>query len=88
MGNSKTSWKGFIYFLAFIATISIAIALVVARIFPQISGALVLVAELVAYSITATLAFNFARRKGYWVYFVIWVIAVVLIIAFKFIKQQ
>ena len=84
--KSKTGFRGFIYFLSFIAIILVALSLTIAGIFPKISGALNLVAEIVAYTITGSLAFNYAKYKSYWLFYVFWIIAIVLIVVFKFIR--
>ena len=86
MSKSSSGWKSIINLLAFVAIVCIALAITIGRIFPSLSWAFGLVAEVIAYSITATLAFKFARSRGHWAYFVIWIIAVVLIIVLKFIK--
>ena len=86
MSKSSSGWKSIINLLAFVAILCIALAITIGKIFPSLSWAFGLVAEVIAYSITATLAFKFARSRGHWAYFVIWIIAVVLIIVLKFIK--
>lgn len=86
MSKSGSGWKGIINLFAFVAIACIALALTIGKIFPSLSWAFGLIAEVVAYSITAALAFRFSRSRGHWAYFVIWLVAVVLIIVLKFIN--
>ena len=79
--------KGFVNFLAYIAVAFIAIALILTKIFAwfevsnTITGALTLIAQIIAYAITAVFAFYYAKSKkqiGWMIAYVLFVIAIIV----------
>ena len=82
--NKTTGWKGILNLLSFVAILCIGVALLISFIFPSLAHSFQLVAEVIAYAITGTLAFRFVRGR-HWAYLVIWIVCVVLIIVLKFL---
>ena len=79
-------WRSFVNLMAFVATCCIGAALLVGRIgVGSIAGAFSTVAEVLAYLVTAIAAFNFARARGNWVCYTVWVVCVVLIVVLMII---
>ena len=80
--------KGFINFLAYFAVAFIAVALVLTKIFSAfpnmlaVASALTLIAQVVAYSITAVYAFYFAKSKKHIAWMIAYVLFVIAIIVF------
>ena len=80
--------KGFVNFVAYIAVAFIAVALVLSKIFsvfPKLStvtGALTLIAQIIAYTITAVYAFYFAKSKKHIAWMIAYVLFVIAIIVF------
>ncbi len=78
--------KSIINFLAYFAIAFIAVALVLGKIFQAfklgvVFDALSLVAQIIAYSITAVYAFQFAKSKksiGWMIAFIIFIILIAL----------
>lgn len=79
--------KQFVSFLSYIAIAFIAVALILGKIFAavglssSITGALSLIAQVIAYAITAVYAFAFAKSKrsmGWMVAYIIFVIAIIV----------
>lgn len=79
--------KSFISFISYIAIAFIAVALILSKIFSAVGltssviGALNLIAQVIAYSITAVYAFGFAKSKksiGWMVAYIIFVIAIIV----------
>ncbi|MBE5757639.1 MAG: hypothetical protein E7345_01735 [Clostridiales bacterium] len=77
--SSKWSWKGIMNFLSFIATVSIAVSLVLSKI-GSISTVFRTIAEVIAYSLTTISAFFYVAYKRKLVYYIIWIICVVIIV--------
>lgn len=85
--SSKREFSGLMNMLAFVGIMFIAAALVLAKIFGggQLTNALTIVANVIAYLITAISAYYFARsRRNIW-YFVAFLVAVILIVIFMII---
>ncbi len=79
--------KSFVSFLSYIAIALIAVSLVLGKLLgwlvhPNVLNALILVAQIVAYTITAVYAFSFARSKKSIGWMVAYIIFVILIIVF------
>lgn len=80
--------KGFVNFMAYIAVAFIAVALVLSKIFssfPKLStvtGALTLIAQIIAYTITAVYAFFYAKSKKHIAWMIAYVLFVIAIIVF------
>lgn len=84
MGKTTGGWRGILNLLAFVAILSIGVALLIGFIFPSLAHSFTLVAEVIAYAITGTLAFYFVKGR-HWAYTVIWIVCLVLIIVLKFL---
>ena len=80
--------KGFVNFLAYIAVAFIAVALILTKIFSvfnvsnTITSALMLIAQIIAYTITAVFAFFFAKSKKHIAWMICYVLFVIAIIVF------
>ena len=80
--------KGFINLLAYFAVAFIAVALILTKIFSafprllSVASALTLIAQIVAYSITAVYAFYFAKSKKHIAWMICYVLFVIAIIVF------
>ncbi|MFQ6752478.1 MAG: hypothetical protein ACLRFL_02830 [Clostridia bacterium] len=79
--------KSFVSFLSYIAIALIAVSLVLGKLLgwlvhPNVLNALILVAQIVAYTITAVYAFSFARSKKSMGWMIAYIIFVILIIVF------
>lgn len=80
--------KGFVNLLAYIAVAFIAVALILTKIFDAfdvsstITGALTLVAQVIAYTITAVFAFYYAKSKKHIAWMIAYVLFVIAIIVF------
>lgn len=88
-GNMKG--KGFVNFLAYCAIVLIALALVLEFVLGKfgvsstVTGAMSLIAEVIAYALTAVFAFYFAKSRRNIGYIIAYIIAVILIIVFLFL---
>lgn len=74
--------KGIINFLSFISVGLIGVTLLLGKIgiLPGISGALIIVANVLAYIITAIAAFYYVRsKKNVWVW-IVYIVSIVLIV--------
>ena len=85
--------KGFVNFIAYIAVAFIAVALILTKIFalfdlnPTIIHAISLVAQVIAYTITAVFAFYYAKSKkqiGWMIAYVLFVIAIIVFLILGF----
>ncbi len=80
--------KGFVNLLAYFAVAFIAVALILTKIFSGfgklalITSALELIAQVIAYSITAVYAFYFAKSKKHIAWMICYVLFVIAIIVF------
>lgn len=80
--------KGFVNFLAYFAVAFIAVALILTKIFSAfpkllaVANAITLIAQIVAYSITAVYAFYFAKSKKHIAWMIAYVLFVIAIIVF------
>lgn len=73
--------KGLMSLVAFIAVFCIGVSLVIGMLpLKGIAGAFSQVAQILAYLITAIIAFNFVKTKRHWAFWTIWVVSVVLIV--------
>jgi len=78
--------KQFVNFLAYISIALIAIALLVGKVLgwlisPNVVGVMNLVAQIIAYTITAVYAFMYAKSKrsiGWMVAYIIFVIVIII----------
>lgn len=85
--------KGLINFLSYIAIAFVAIALILAKIFSAVGlsssvvSAMTLIAQLIAYSITAVFAFFYAKSRkniGWMIAYVIFVIIIIVFLVLNF----
>lgn len=80
--------KSVVNFLSYIAIAFVAIALVLAKVFDWIGGmnqvvsAMTLIAQIIAYAITAVFAFFYAKNRKKMGWMIAYVIFVVIIIVF------
>ena len=80
--------KGFVNLLAYFAVAFIAVALILTKIFSAfpklmaVTEVLTLVAQVIAYSITAVYAFYFAKSKKHIAWMVCYILFVIAIIVF------
>ena len=79
--------KGFVNFLAYIAIAFIAVALILGKILSAVGlsstviGALNLIAQVIAYTITAVFAFSYAKNRkhiGWMIAYILFVIAIIV----------
>ena len=80
--RKTTNWRSLINFCAFIAIAMIGLALLISKLIKpgEFTSALTLVANIISYTIVAISGFYYARSRRNFVYFIIWIIAIVLII--------
>ncbi len=80
--------KGFVNLLAYIAVAFIAVALILTKIFSAfnvsstVTGALTLIAQIIAYTITAVFAFYYAKSRKHIAWMICYVLFVIAIIVF------
>lgn len=80
--------KGFVNFIAYIAVAFIAVALILGKIFSafpklaMVTNALSLIAQIIAYAITAVFAFYFAKSRKHIAWMICYVLFVIAIIVF------
>ncbi len=80
--------KGFVNFMAYLAVAFIAVALILTKIFSvfevsnTITSALTLIAQIIAYTITAVFAFFYAKSRKHIAWMICYVLFVVAIIVF------
>lgn len=80
--------KSFVNFIAYIAIAFIAVALILGKILSAIGlnsaiiGALNLIAQIIAYAITAVFAFYYAKSKKHIAWMICYIVFVVAIIIF------
>ena len=74
--------KSFFNFCAFIATVCIGVALLVGKLLHigSIANIFTMVAEIFAYLLCAISSFFYVHYKRHWAYYLIWAIAVILIV--------
>lgn len=89
MGNQpqttkKSGFKNIMNFLAYIAVIVIGLALIFSLIFKtnqgEIAKALSLVSQILSYLLVAYYSLMYVKTKRNWVHYLIWAIAVGLIV--------
>ncbi len=80
--------KSVVNFLAYIAIAFVAVALILAKVFDWIGGmanvvsAMTLIAQIIAYAITAVFAFYYAKNRKKMGWMIAYVIFVVIIVVF------
>jgi len=80
--------KGFVNFVAYIAIAFIAVALILGKIFAAVGlsstviGALNLIAQVIAYTITAVFAFYYAKSRKHIAWMICYILFVIAIIVF------
>lgn len=80
--SNNYNWKAVINFTAFVAMACIGLSLLLSKIFNPgaFTQALSIVAQVLAILITAIVSFSFARsRRNVW-FWLIWIVAVVLVV--------
>ncbi len=83
--------KGFVNFLAYLAIMLIAVALIVQYVLnafevsSNVVSAMNTIAQFIAYAITAVFAFYFAKSRRSIGYMIAYVVAVILIVVFLFL---
>lgn len=88
MSNKTTSGaRGLMNLVAFIAVFCIGVSLLIGLLpLKGIAGAFSQVAQILAYIITAIIAFNFVKTKRHWAYWTIWTVSVILIIVVMIVQ--
>lgn len=88
MSNKTGSgWKGIISLVAFVAIFFIGVSLLIGLLpLKGIASAFGQVAQILAYIITAVVAFSFVSHKKHWAYWTIWAVSVVLIVVVLIIQ--
>ena len=80
--------KQFVNFLAYIAIAFVAVALLLAKVFSALNvssnliGAFKLIAEVIAYAITAVFAFYYAKSRRHIGWMIAYIVFVIVIIVF------
>lgn len=80
--------KSFVNFMAYIAIAFIAVALILGKILSAVGlsstviGALNLIAQIIAYAITAVFAFYYAKSRKHIAWMIAYIIFVIAIIVF------
>ena len=86
--NSTNRWRHFVNFLAYIAVIMIGVALALSFLLGKlgvnatIAGYISKIAQALAYIIVCIASFYYARSKRNIWFFILWLIATVLIVVF------
>ena len=88
MSNRSINWKGFINFLAYCGLVLIGLTLLLNTIFKdgEITRALSLIANVIAYILVSISAFYYAKSKRNMWFLIVWIVAVVLIVVFYIVK--
>ena len=85
--------KGIVNFLAYIAIAFVAVALILAKIFSafglssSLINAMTLIAQVIAYPITAVFAFAYAKGRkniGWMIAFIVFVIIIIVFLILNF----
>lgn len=74
----RISLRAFVNFIAYISVICVGVALMLKN--TAVGSSFTLIANVIAYSITAICGFLYAKSKRNMLFLVLWVIAVALII--------
>jgi len=80
--------KGFVNFMAYIAIAFIAVALILGKILSAVGlsstvvGSLNLIAQIIAYTITAVFAFYYAKSRKHIAWMIAYILFVIAIIVF------
>lgn len=83
--------KGFVNFLAYLAIVLVALALILEYVLGALGvsatvvGAMSTIAQFIAYAITAVFAFYFAKSKKNIGFMIAYIVAVILIVVFLFL---
>ena len=85
--GTKSGFKVFINFLAFIALVFVGVSLILTKLIGvnDVTNALELIAQIIAYSMVAFYALIFAKSKRNWIFILLWVVSVTLIIVSFFL---
>ena len=88
MSNNTTGKNnGLMGLVAFIAVFCIGVSLLIGLLpLKGVASAFAQVAQILAYLITAIVAFNYVSRKRRLLYWAIWIVSVVLIVVVLIIK--
>lgn len=83
--------KSFVSLMSYIAIAFIAVALILSKLLgwlvnPAIASSLTLIAQIIAYAITAVFAFSFAKSKRSMGWMIAYVIFVILIVVFTILN--
>lgn len=82
--TKKASFKGIMNFLAYIAVIFIGVALIIGQIFKSKQGAVAealnTISQILSYLLVAYYSLIYVKSKRNWVHFVVWAVAVTLIV--------
>ncbi len=85
--------KSFVNFLAYIAIAFVAVALILAKIFAALDlssgliSALNIIAQVIAYAITAVFAFYYAKSRRNIGWMIAYIVFVIIIIVFLVLNQ-
>ena len=83
--------KGFVNFLAYLAIVLVALALILQYVLSAVGvsativGAMSTIAQFIAYAITAVFAFYFAKSRRNIGFMIAYIVAVILIVVFLFL---
>jgi len=87
MSNKTSGGKNLMSITAFVAVFCIGVSLLIGLLpLKGIASAFSQVAQILAYIITAIIAFNFVKTKRHWAYWTIWIVSVVLIIVVMIVQ--
>jgi hypothetical protein len=85
--NKQGAMKGLMSLIAFIAVFCIGVSLLIGLLpLKGIASAFSQVAQILAYIITAVIAFNFVKTKKHWAIWTIWAVSVVLIVVVMIVQ--
>ena len=83
-GTKKITLKSIINFLAYVAIIFIGLSLIISKVFGSNLGsigvALEIIAQVLSYLLVAYFSFLYVKGKNNWVHYLVWSLALVLII--------
>ncbi len=81
--KKKFTMNGIVNFLAYVAIIFIAVALIAGKLIGEgsnIALALTTIAQAISYALVGYFSFLFVRGKRNWVHILVWAVAVTLIV--------
>lgn len=80
MAKAAKSSGWLINLCAFVAVILIGLSLIFAKIIPSVAGAFSTIAQVISYVVVSVVSFFYiAHKKNVWLW-VVWIIAIVLIV--------